>query len=108
MTFSLTLFGLLLLDDNTYNGAANTAGGLAAMMAGFGLIWSLIVLALLVVGIIAYWRIAMKAGYAGALSLLMLVPILNFIIFLIFAFSEWPIEARLRMAGGGARTPSTT
>jgi hypothetical protein len=107
MTTLLVMSTAIFLDANsTANGSASDmAGGLAAAMAGMGVVGLLIVLAGLVVGIIAYWRIAEKAGYAGAMSLLMLIPLVNLIIFLIFAFSEWPIEARLRMAGTGARPP---
>jgi hypothetical protein len=54
-------------------------------------------LAILVVTMIAYWRIASKAGYHGALSLLMLVPIANIVMLCIFAFGEWPIQRELNM-----------
>jgi hypothetical protein len=30
----------------------------------------------------------------------MVVPIVNFIVFLVFGFKEWPIEIRLRQAAG--------
>jgi hypothetical protein len=65
------------------------------------------VLVIFILQLIITWRIASKAGYAGVLSLLMLVPFVNFIIILIFAFAEWPIEARLRacLAGGGGMIP---
>jgi hypothetical protein len=53
------------------------------------------------------WKIAAKAGYQGALSLLMLVPLVNFVIILIFAFSEWPIESRLKALTGGTTTHFT-
>ena len=44
------------------------------------------------VWVIGWWKIFAKAGQPGILSLAMLVPILNFILFLWFAFSTWPIE----------------
>ncbi len=40
------------------------------------------------------WRIVSKAGYAGAWSLLVLVPGLNILMLWVFAFSRWPTETR--------------
>lgn len=40
--------------------------------------------------IVPGWRIASKAGYSGAFSLLLLVPVLNLIMVWVFAFSQWP------------------
>ncbi len=42
-----------------------------------------------------WWRIFKKAGYSGALGLLMYVPLVNFILLLVLAFSKWPIERQL-------------
>jgi hypothetical protein len=53
---------------------------------------------------LAWWRIFAKAGYSGARSLLLLFPVINVIIFLLFAFSEWPIQRRLRGSGYAGRT----
>ncbi|HEY3364431.1 MAG TPA: hypothetical protein VGK74_05210 [Symbiobacteriaceae bacterium] len=47
--------------------------------------------------VLPYWRIFTKAGYSGALSLLMIVPLANFIMPFVLAFSEWPIEKELNM-----------
>jgi Protein of unknown function (DUF2510) len=73
----------------------------------------IIYLAILVVVILAYVRIITKAGYSGWWVLIALVPLVNVVMFLVFAFSEWPIEkelARLRTQrgylGGGGYTPS--
>ncbi len=58
----------------------------------------------LIFAIIIYWRIFSKAGYSGARSLLMLIPVVNLIIIIMFAFSEWPIQRelnQLRMMSGG-------
>lgn len=60
----------------------------------------------LVVGIfmmVCYWKIAAKAGYSGALSLLLLIPLVNIIIIIVFAFSKWPVlqELEQRRAQGG-------
>jgi hypothetical protein len=37
-----------------------------------------------------FWRICTRAGFPGALSLLMLVPIGNIILPFVLAFAEWP------------------
>jgi hypothetical protein len=81
---------------------------ITAAVAAYGLIIGIFFLVIFVVQLVVCWRIASKAGYSGVLSLLMLVPFINFIIILIFAFAEWPIEARVRAltaAGGGLPPP---
>jgi amino acid transporter len=80
-----------------------------AMFAAFWVVWLLIFCAILILHILCYWRIASKAGYQGILSLLMLVPLVNFIVLLYFAFTDWPIELELRhLRGGGAPPPGTS
>jgi hypothetical protein len=49
----------------------------------FGIVW-----------LVAWAQIFSKAGYSGWLSLLFLVPIVNIILFLWFAFSTWPVGTR--------------
>ena len=61
-------------------------------MAGFGIVYVLFILAVIVIGLVINWQIARKAGYKPAYSLLMIVPFVNFIIILMFAFSRWPVE----------------
>ena len=64
---------------------------------------SLVMLALFIViiafVIVLWWRIFAKAGYHGALGLLMLVPIVNLVLMVILAFKEWPIQKKLRELG---------
>ena len=74
-----------------------------AVATGIGLvvfaIVGLIVLALVVFAIVCWWKIFAKAGYSGALSLLLLVPFGELIMLLILAFGKWPALqdlARLR------------
>jgi hypothetical protein len=43
-----------------------------------------------------FWRIVAKAGYPGVMSLLLFIPVVNFIFLWVAALSEWPIEAQLR------------
>ncbi len=40
--------------------------------------------------VLPFWFICRKAGFHGALSLLMLVPIANIILPFVLAFAEWP------------------
>jgi uncharacterized membrane protein len=57
---------------------------------------SAISLVIFIIYIIAWWKIFSKAGYSGALSLLLIfIPIANIIVFLILAFRRWPIQKEL-------------
>ena len=40
--------------------------------------------------IVPFWRIFANAGFPGALSLLMLVPVVNLIMIFVLAFADWP------------------
>jgi len=42
--------------------------------------------------VVPAWRIASRAGFSGALSLLMLVPLVNIVLLWVFAFITWPSE----------------
>jgi len=64
------------------------------MNAGLSIVLLMVVVT---VGIIAFavymWgRIFVKAGYSRWRGLLMLIPIVNFIVLILFAFEEWPIQ----------------
>jgi hypothetical protein len=83
----------------------NTSGVDTGVLAGFILVYALFIIAILVFTIYIQWRIASKAGYPGAYSLLLLIPLVNLIVLIIFAFSEWPIQRALRMATGGGGYP---
>jgi len=48
-----------------------------------------------------WWRIFKKAGYHGAMGLLMLVPIANLVALCILAFSNWPIHQQTDPAKPG-------
>ncbi len=80
------------------------ASGIAALFGTFFLIWFLISVGIVVLTVIAWWKIASKAGYSGAWALILFVPFVNIIFFLIFAFSKWPVvqelEQRRMMQGG--------
>lgn len=42
------------------------------------------------------WRIVDKTGYPGVMALAAFVPLLNIVLVLFLAFSEWPIERQRR------------
>lgn len=42
------------------------------------------------IAIVPFWKICSKAGFHGALSLLLLVPIANVVLPFYIAFAEWP------------------
>ncbi len=52
----------------------------------------LICLPFLIVWVVGWWKIFSKTGYSGSLSFAMLIPFANLLIFLWFAFTQWPIE----------------
>src|SRR2546428_6829715 len=72
-----------------------TTDQLTAALASFGLIAGIIGIVSIVFAVIVWWRIFSKAGYNGALSLLMIIPIAYLGMILILAFAEWPIYAEL-------------
>lgn len=47
---------------------------------------------------VAWTKIFVKAGYSAWMGLLMLVPLVNVVVFLCLAFTEWPVHARMRPA----------
>ncbi len=42
--------------------------------------------------VLPFWRICKKAGYNGAFSLFILIPIANMIFLYWLAFAKWPTE----------------
>ena len=61
----------------------------------------IIVAVVLLLALLIWWRIFAKAGFAGALAFLMFIPIVNFIMLLILAFSEWPVQRELKALRSG-------
>jgi uncharacterized membrane protein YhaH (DUF805 family) len=64
--------------------------------------FAVLYLAFLVVFIVAMVRVLQKAGYSGAWVLVGLIPVVNVIMFVVFAFSDWPA---LRQRPGPPGTP---
>ncbi|MBD7917282.1 hypothetical protein H9657_03185 [Cellulomonas sp. Sa3CUA2] len=54
--------------------------------------------AVIAFGVYLYMRVARKAGWTLWHGLLMLVPLANLVFVIMFAFTEWPVERRLREA----------
>lgn len=56
------------------------------------------------------WRICQKAGYPGALSLLVLVPLANLGLLYFLALAEWPVlkEHARKQTAPSAPTPGTS
>ena len=61
-------------------------------MGSFSIWHWLIVIFMIAIFLVPAWRIATKAGYPGALSLLTLIPVVNIVIIWVFAFVKWPVE----------------
>ncbi|HXQ44331.1 MAG TPA: DUF805 domain-containing protein [Acidimicrobiales bacterium] len=74
----------------------------ASAGAAFGII-VIIYLAIAVVTIVAWVKILNKAGYSGWWVLIGLVPFVNLVMFLVFAFSTWPSQ---RQQGVGYGPPT--
>jgi hypothetical protein len=67
----------------------------ATTLAIIILVSSLVGLVGFIFAIIVYWQIFAKAGYSGAMGLLMFVPIVNIVMLCVLAFGEWPIYREL-------------
>jgi hypothetical protein len=78
----------------------------AGIFAAFMGTYLIVVIGFSVFMVYCYWRICTKAGFPGPLALLSLVPCVNFLMPILFAFVEWPIERQLKMMGGGPGGPN--
>ena len=60
----------------------------------FGIMEYIVIFVIVIIGalftVIPFWKICTKAGFHGALSLLMLVPVANVILLFYIAFANWP------------------
>ncbi|MFE6968516.1 hypothetical protein [Isoptericola sp. NPDC057653] len=73
------------MDNWDYDQLADDYGWL------FGTAALVVYLAIAVLFLVAYIRIIQKAGYSGWWVLVGIVPILNVVMFLVFAFARWPV-----------------
>jgi uncharacterized membrane protein YhaH (DUF805 family) len=74
-------------------------------LGAFFVVVALVYLAIAVVSIVAWVKILSKAGYSGWWILVGVVPVLNVVMFLVFAFSDWPVLRAARGAGQYAMAP---
>lgn len=72
------------MNDNSSSGVTT---GLLVLLAVY--------LVILIVMLWAYIRIIRRAGYSGWWILIGMVPLVNVVMFLVFAFKEWPIQREL-------------
>ena len=88
------------MDDRTSSAAA------ASVVAGLVFVYVIVIIALVAFTIWVYWRIFVKAGYNGALSLLNFIPGVGpLICVLILAFGRWPIVDQLAALQGARPMP---
>lgn len=98
---SLTVLASCVTGRGSHGACAGSSLG-AVMFAGLAVV--IVYVALLVLSIVAWVKIVTKAGYSGWWVLVAFVPVVNFVMMLVFAFSRWPalIEAdRLRAQSAG-------
>ena len=74
--------------------------GLVGGIFGCGLI--AIYLALFIA---VWWKLISKTGNSGALALLLVIPLANLILVVFLAFSEWPLERRVKELEAAAQVP---
>jgi uncharacterized membrane protein YhaH (DUF805 family) len=68
----------------------NDQSSIQAFLAAYFLVLAIIIIASIVFNIVVYWRICAKAGFSGAMSLLIFVPFGALILLCILAFGDWP------------------
>jgi len=83
--------------------AANLAASDTSTIGGVGIAVAIIIgIAIWLVFVVAYIKIITRAGYSGWWVLIIIVPIANIVMLLIFAYKEWPIQRELRELRGWA------
>lgn len=85
------VYTTILAGDSSSGSTASFSTGSVAFLILAG-IW----LIMAVVMIIAWVKVISREGYSGAWVLIGLVPVLNFIMFLVFAFKESPAQRELK------------
>lgn len=88
---------------STYDGSDLAAlGGTGLAVGGVAMVIGAIV-GLLVFAFNLYlvYRFLTKMGYSGWLTLLNFVPLATLIMWIYFAFAEWPVEKRAKQMSGG-------
>lgn len=75
-----------------------------ALLPAIGPVESVILLSMIPLLIWPCWRVCSKAGFPGALGLLVMVPFANLLLLYLLAFAEWPA---LRRQSGNAPNDAT-
>ncbi|HTL87189.1 MAG TPA: hypothetical protein VL856_18545 [Acidimicrobiia bacterium] len=83
-----------MLLAQTYQTTSSSGGAGAAL--GVFLLFYLVIFAFV---LFAWARIITKAGYSGVWVLVGLIPIVNLVMFFVFAFSDWPALHGHRSSG---------
>ncbi len=78
---------------------------LGALVGPAGSILVLLYLAIVVASIVGTAKIISKAGYSAWFVLLAFVPLVNVVMFFVFAFSDWPVQRELRQCRQAAYGP---
>jgi hypothetical protein len=64
----------------------------------WGISAALLILTSYLWGWVVWGKIFEKAGYSRSKGLTMVFPVINVVILIVFAFSDWPVCRRLRYA----------
>lgn len=86
--------------DSSY--AADAAAGVMALMS----MMMIFVAVMVAIVIVPLWRILSRMGFAGAWSLVILIPLGSLIGLYVVAFSDWPLERRVTTSADPARAPT--
>lgn len=72
----------------------------------FGLPEMLLLLVGGIIIILPLWKVFSKAGYPGALSLGMMLPVINIVLLYFLGFSDWPVLKELKRLRPSLEPPS--
>ena len=67
-------------------------------MGGLSILHLLIVVVILILYFVPIVKILQKAGYSGWWCLIVFVPLVNVVMFYVFAFANWPVLRDKRAA----------
>jgi uncharacterized membrane protein YhaH (DUF805 family) len=67
-------------------------------MGGLSILHVLIVVVILILYFLPIVKILQKAGYSGWWCLIVFVPLVNVVMFYVFAFANWPVLRDKRAA----------
>jgi hypothetical protein len=98
------LHELSTVQCTTVSGQINSCLSLPHNVSTFFAVVGVFFIFVFVFSLICQIKIISKAGYSGWYVLTAFVPILNIVMFIVFAFGKWPIQTRLENAErGGSR-----